>query len=641
MTAQSQIEELLGPKKIDLVYVFEDWERRLAPAWKEREVRTFSRIDRIEADNSRHSTLLVVGPEELIGPFRALEIRQRFDIALGLMLGKGPEEVARRYLQPERKRPDGERDILIDRTQRGEAVKDGHRWILPEGTLEREEDTVELVTGECRLLAITSHGRSNATYLPQVVLCGRNDRSGPEPMEHRLAACAHGEQACFFQGRGQVRLEDVSARILFLNSCMSVSGRTGVFSPRFSLDSAAAANAGISHFIGSPTIHHGESCQALLFSQLLNQGIRIGQAIELAEDAVVLRKLDLHSFLIYGDPATRFESNGSEGLALVDPDAGRFSNDEGAALALLPRTPLGRETVVVERSSTPVYLVPSRIGHFLFSDGALPVGDYRWRFVDLDQLRIRVGKELVRPLRRLKTLQMLGVHPKKLSGNISDFENRVIRVRKGFRDLASNRLSASKLDQLFKQIERKKRRMDEAILSDVLERSYRSSFHISEIYRIECFAVDSEDSTEGLGECGHCGEPTRRILWQHRLDPDFSRITTQCYRCGYLSDQPGRARIEAEFRPVRERFSLGEAIEATLELEQEPPQESLVACTLIDIKRFGVEPACERAMMSSRRHRFSITAHKQLPPHHFWLKAYLIANHHIHAWGANVWLSPD
>ncbi len=617
------------------VVVYEPWFEALAPLLGNRPVITAQSLEELQEKQVGSVTLMIVGPSVLTDPFQALALRQRLDMPIGLIPAETIEEAQQLILRTTHRNVSmPNEDILIDRTTQGVARTSKQRRVFPEGSIDNENLTVSLMTHPVRLLAITTHGRNDVVYLPHALLCGRNGTSEQFGDNDKLPACVSSGK-CFHKEQRLISPADLQASILFLNSCTAMSGFSGIFSPDFSLDAAILKSKRVSHFIGSPVVHHGEPAQAELLSILLDHGVSVGQAVEIIDNALFLQSIDTQSLLIYGDPSTQFPSSAAEAVFTAEYAPEICELPSNCSLLFLPILPIPGEVLTVE-APVALRVYPIRTGFLLFNDQGLPPGIYRWKKVRLKDIVQRIDEQLISPIRDFKHLRNMGIHPHKLPGRITDLENRFTQVRKGFFTL-TNEKSLGSLERVLAQVGRIVRDADLVTMDALLDVSSRSAFHMSEIYRVDCGMKTMSPLQE---QCSICGHPIREIVWESHLEPHFARRTRQCYRCGYISDIPANQHFQVELCVHPEVAIIGESTCVEVRFSEPPPPQSLLACVLLDTQRFGSPPAVERGIAEGHGclYRFCLHIPGQLPAHHFWLCFYLVWQGKVFFWGTNIWL---
>ena len=636
MYRQHQIHILVPPGE-HWVVLYKPWFEVLAPLLENRPITAVQCLEEIREKRAGSVTLMIIGPSSLTNPFQALALRQRLDMPLGLLPATTVEEAQQSIIHAAcQNTPLPNEDILIDRTTQGDARLSTQRRIFPEGSIVHDSQMFSLLTHPVRLLAITGHGRNDVVHLPHALLCGRNGTSEQFGENDKLAVCAFSGK-CFHKEQRRISPLDLQASILFLNSCSAITGSSGIFSPDFSLDAAILKNKRISHFIGSPVIHHGESAQAELLSILLDHGVSIGQAVEIIDNASLLQSIDTQSLLIYGDPSAQFPSSASDPIFIAERSSETCELVANCSLLFVPILPIPEEILTVE-APVPLRVIPIHNGYFLFNSQGLPPGLYRWKRVCLDDIVRKIDEQLLSPVRDFKQVKNMGIHPHKLPGRITDLENRFARVRKSFFALTSEK-SLSSLDRTLAQVGRVVHDADLVTMEALVEVTSRSAFHMSEVYRAEC---RMKTSSLVLEPCKTCGSPVREVVWESPLEPHFARRTRQCYRCGYISDIPANQQIQAELRLSPEIVMIGESTRVEVRFSEPPPPQSLLSCVLSDTQRFGSPPIVQRGITegNSCLYRFHLHLSHQLPAHQFWLCFYMVWQGKVFFWETNLWLKP-
>lgn len=636
MSSEAGILELYAPTSpaLDVVLVYAPWFRELAGEFLDRRPLPWNTLAdvRDEAASTARSVYLI-GPGEYLDPFCLMRLRQRLPGALGVQVARDPAE-ARETLsrRAHNARRTGLKDVLIDRTQQGPAHHAGHLEMYHEDTFKEASDTIGVLQRPLRLLAITAHGRDDIVYLPQVVLCGKNALVQPS-RGTRLPACTQTGD-CLYRGRPVFSPAQLQVGVAFLNTCRSFVGEQGLFQAGYAMDWAFRLNAHLSHYVASPAIHHGEGSQAHLLSRLLDTGMPIGQAVNIVDDLMSFWNREGRCFLIDGDPCTRWPVR-DRPLPIAQPGPDQVTVHDRTFIALLPGECLpGHHLEVIGLPH--VQALPSRNGYYLLSREGLEPGTYQTRTHDLGAITSAVQTTLVSTLRQLRHLGILGIHAQKLAGQTNDLENRLKHLRKWlaifhsthrFQDITAK---LAKNDQIVQGI-------DATVMAETLDVSARSAFHISEIYRAEC----ELKSVVSVGRpCPHCHDPTAEALWQHSLFSDFQRTARQCFRCGYVSDEPADAPLGGTLTTPT-AAEVGTAFRATLQLDRGVPAGTRVACCVLDTQRYCGQAVQQIVVASEEQTTFEFTMQvpADLPTHHFWVRAYAVRCAQVHFWGANLWIT--
>lgn len=623
----------------DWVIIYQPWLHQLEPLFPDRPVLGAGSPGELLETLDDAATLLLIGPAAFSNPYDAIAIRQELDVPVGLIPAA---DVAEAVMRVERCLSRNgplcqSKDVLLDNTQPGKEAESAWWRSFPEGSVTDREKAHALLSEAVPLLAITAHGRGDNVYLPAyLLLCGRH--GGPplaSTCEQRLPACAH-TGSCFIQKSQLVNVSQLQPQILFLNSCASISGQTGLFAASYSLDTAILQETTIPHFIGSPLVRYGEYGQAILLSILLHEGLSIGQAVHLVDDTVWFRGLDKQTLLLYGDPSTRFAEPTRGTLLYTESTAAQCEVQSAYAAMFVPHSSTRNRLLMVE-GPAPVRALPTRLGYFVFGDAGLVPGTYTWKTVEIDDVKADIEHRLTRPIRRLRQLGILNIHPHKLSGRIADLENRSVQFRHSVKDLLISN-AFSEVERKLSQADRAVDQVDHVIMDDLTQRSSRG-FHIAEEYQPECRLSSLIETAQ---ECPHCGSPTRSAIWEHHIEHGFARRTTECYRCGYLADQPADSDIQAVLVPDSPIWESDKPLSFELRFTQPPVGHHPLSCLILDTQRFGVDGIIQRTTTDEKTalYRFSLDAPTGLPPHHFWVRAYLVNHGEIHCWSSNVWITP-
>jgi hypothetical protein len=623
---------LNASQKQHYIIVYESWLKDIKDFFPERSLLPALDIHTLDYPADAAS-LLFIGPPGFSEPSQVIALRQRLDLPIGMLTGSQPDTIVQRLCQLPPVAPG--QDILIDRITPGTVREEEGCTLYPEGSLQDERATLAVLAEEVRLLAVTTHGRGDAIYLPHVMLCGRQ---GEHVLtgEYRLPACVY-DGDCFYRGRSRFLAHQVRTRVLFLNSCASLSGQNGLFAEKFALDAAVTSGTEVSHLIGSPLVRYGEPAQARFLSLLLNQGLAIGQAITLLDDAITYRSLDIATLLLYGDPAAIFSPTSAGNVLYVDPMSQSCEVPSGTALLVFTCQPAkGNFLVLAGPAALTTY--PTRAGFFAFANAQhIPPGTYRWRYVDVADFSKRIQQQALEPLQRFKQLRLFDIHPHKMSGRLLDLENRSLQLRDGLRALIVEN-TLQKLDKPLQQVARTVKQIDEAVLDALIAKASHSMYHLVEVYRQECQLVVEQSE---LLSCPYCQQIVNCLLWQHPVDVTFKRRVVLCPRCGYVADQPAESSASATFCLATPALKKGRTSTITLEF-QGVMAPSVLACVLVDTYRFDTPPVFIRQDIDENQLscQFSLGIPASLPSHNFWLATYMVSNGMVSTWGTNIWIRP-
>ncbi len=619
------------------IVVFKPWLSYFEPLIHDRPLIGVDDLTELEQYHGLHvveaHSFYLVGPPSFADPYQALYLRQLSDVAVGLLPAEDVEKAIKRWKRNQTVAKRSE-DVMISRIDHGGQMKAQGLSIYLEGSLQNAEQTRGILSTPLRVLAVTGHGRGDVVYLPHLVLCGKKtDADGGVYSDYRLPSCFY-DGDCFYRGCPQFSVDQLDVQILFLNNCATVSGEEGLFHHDFTLDRRILENEQIHFFIGSPTIRHGEHGQSLLLSSLTNGGYTLGEIVTLIDDVMVLKGIDMPSLLLYGDPGIRLQERSPEAIQVTTAEG--WFHLEKPASAILISSAADSETIYQVKGPIDVHVLPTRQGYFVVGNGPLPIGGYQIKRVALNEIIADAREQLLNAVNRIKHVKILNIHPDKLAGQLKDLEQYTARLRTELRHAIeySSVESFNRTLQLGKRVITK---IDELILKNLIDRSARSTFHLIDNYRHEC-TYSLAPQQEHV--CDYCGRSIRTLLWKHRLLEDFGRISLHCTGCGYLSDHPADSLLRAKLVSETDNPMLGTRICVRMELEDKAPLNSLLAVMILDTSRYGVPKVADSCVVEQEAttFHFHLTIPKELPPHHFPVKAVLVHQGKIHTWGSNLWI---
>jgi len=178
-------------------------------------------------------------------------------------------------------------------------------------TLTRENASVAALKGEAAgICSLTAHGRSDLAFVGQDRLCGLADGVTPDDLcgEDRVPACMGAPYECFRPEGERLRMSELPARHVFINSCGSLGVADSEFGGRFNL-SYSALEGHAESFTGTLRWKDGDSLESFLFAYALVDGYSLGEAVALLNASLQCAHFerDRDVFVLLGDPAARLQ----------------------------------------------------------------------------------------------------------------------------------------------------------------------------------------------------------------------------------------------------------------------------------------------------------------------------------------------
>ncbi len=434
----------------------------------------------------------------------------------------------------------------------GEAIASTSLTVCPDGV----PAPVARLREPLRALSVCAHGNEDYVIAgPQQKFCGKR---GPALEPAREPAIAHlgvtatapacvADGTCAFAGDELLRPQDVRARAVLLNTCLSAKGSVSLFGGlnEFSvgqafLDGWAAA------LFASPLLKESTLGENLLFHALVDSGATMGECARAVNDHMRQTGIDSPSVVLWGDPELRLAApRASQDWPRVDGwNDGRDVHlrvPAGAAPAGFVELDAGREHKLVPE------IVSGDVGESLFwFRGRLPVGE-GVLLLPLDPgRRVRsdvsivlreaqhsaTTRYLADSIRSVDRLRFLGVyadgHKGALRGAAQSLPTLVRLEAKARLDLG---LFAS-FDKRRQSILADLRESDSLVLNRLLKTTRRSEFHFVEGYRDTVQTV----ARIAPGPCPYCGEVVLRYECRTLHDPDMLRFLDSCPVCGANQD---------------------------------------------------------------------------------------------------------
>jgi len=237
------------------------------------------------------------------------------------------------------------RDVSVD--ARSDVVVDAHGG----------EVAFEELVDPLGILTIDGHGRECALILPSVNVCARPPRDDRPPKEQHSVACQVGD-ICFrarWRAADQHSTQTINARIVFINSCLSLKIEDSPFTHSSSLALSfyrRAAAVVATRWVGTDALVASRT-----FEQTLTSGRSIGEAVRMANTRIDTSYVEIGRFGLLGDPAwiprPRLHLNDEEvGADLVHntntDSITRSSVEEADARVVMSRDGLLRELLDTE-----------------------------------------------------------------------------------------------------------------------------------------------------------------------------------------------------------------------------------------------------------------------------------------------------
>ena len=637
---------------LDYVAVYDPWltsfykEVRNLISFKDREfISYFDPIDLFKL-SVEMSSLYIIGPVSVVRPSLLNDYKLIRNIPIGYLSVDSfstAVDTIKRHEKTEKF--DRSKDLIVDRQEKGQAWKNGGRMGFQEGAIESLDASRELLDREWRMIGITAHGRADVVYFPNTLLCGKSLSRAAKKRSFRSPACAK-TGLCFYPNKERIRPSQLNARILFFNSCTSLTNGQGIFSEAFSLDVETAGSSKVTHLIGSPIVRDGISEQVHLLSLLLDEAVNIGHAALLSEELLVSSGRERPHLLISGDPTTTFARKPAGKIGQIETDGKSYQVDRSyyGLVTEGPRTRSSSGGVLLdEASGRTMPLYSTRIGGFALPRGQLKNGSYRSEVFSKSEIAEVMAKTLVTPFANYRYIKNLGVHPSKYEGRMKDLESEMHSAGDYFRDERSFRMA--KFWNAIDRIGEKKATLDSSIHDDLVQRTTRSPVFLSEAYRHVCKRVVTEIE---LGACKACGGAVTKTKWEHLLHSEFSRSIFECSNCGSNADVPSALVDPDGIHPGVIAICNQETMkgaQTSVQIDVSPfldVTQGLVSVQLMDTTRFGTEPAISKAVLPEKECntvQIPLRIPEVIPSHHFWVRAYTVKDGNVCAFTSNLWVA--
>ena len=634
----------------DYVAVYEPWFEvftrnvEKCGCLKEREFISFT--DPFELFNSTQiiSTLYIIGPEQIVRPAVLNDFKLLKNLPIGYLSAKTVSAAVDTVKRHDAiSKYDRVEDLIVDRQERGSTWKNGNRLGYPEGAIENVDTSRKLLNRDWRMIGITAHGRADVVYFPNILLCGKTLNGEWKTQTSREPACAS-TGTCFYPDKERLRPSQLNARIVFLNSCTSLTNGQGVFSENYSLDVEASNSCVATHLIGSPIARDGTSEQVHLVSLLLDEAISVGHAVALSEEILLLTGRERPHLLNVGDPATKFAKQPSGQIGQIESLIDAYELDIPYLGLIFTDPGLSEKsgTVLVDvKTGRSMALHTTRIGGFVLPRGAISPGLYQAKPLNIFQIVTKIEKALAKPIENYRHIKKVGIHPEKYEGRMKDLESELHRAEDYLKYA-----QASGIGKLWKTIERldtKMKTLDTSIHEDLIQRTVRSPITLSETYRQGC-----ERLTTKLVEkpCQVCGGTVTKTEWEHFLHKQFSRVNFDCSACGASADVPGALVRDSDVYPgslLVDTNNVQKGAEAHVQISISPTlglSQGLVSVQLMDTNRFVTESAISKASWPNNRQTLTMALRipNAIPSHHFWVRAYVVKNGTICSFTSNIWI---
>jgi hypothetical protein len=587
------------------------------------------------------TSVLVILPNSLLNLYKLMKLRQQENVVVGILpmekVGQVKEKLTR-Y----KKLDLYEENLIIDRINKGGSYKDGRVKVFSEGSIDDFQQTLSLLRDTYSSICLTSHGRGDVIYLPHAILCGKKEsavNTVPDG-EFNLPHC-HFTGECFYKGREIIKVQQLQYNFLFLNSCSSLNGREGLFNESYAIDQSLLSGKDSLAVIGSPMNRYGNHEQSLMFTYLLNEGLKLSSILNLIEDTVETVELEFKTLLIYGDPQLRTPRS-LENIEIINIDKetrGLLSTKDHNKIHLITSDFSEDETIYIDGKD--VSVLRTRIGFFVIPiKGEYSNESYKWERVNRSEL-FKSIIEINQGVSLFKNLRLYGMKINESPGKLKELESRSTGLEREYlKFLKSNEGSYyKKITKNIKRINSELNIKRDLIVKGLIDSSHKSNLHFYENYRYECLL---EDFIVSDGKCPYCDNEIMISKWKHPLKERFSRTLKQCYRCGYLSDTPKTEKSSFAKIVTQSPLKVGESSKVTVSFEEEINGDVILAVVLMDIAKFGIEePIYDTKFLSFTNQKdfhFNLDIPKDLPLHHYWLRVYMLQSGNISSFYTNIWL---
>ncbi|GEM_PF-4662379 len=168
----------------------------------------------------------------------------------------------------------------------------------------KKSSIVNIKNKNINKLSFTAHGRSDVIYFADDSICGKSDFSivnhecnSNEPM------CMKSPYKCFRADGEKIKISNISAKHVFLNSCDSLSLFDSEYGKYFNV-SYSCFEGNTESFVGTTRWKHGEVVESIIYNCCLDLGYSLG------ETTVLLNKMlrypniesDENIYVLLGDP---------------------------------------------------------------------------------------------------------------------------------------------------------------------------------------------------------------------------------------------------------------------------------------------------------------------------------------------------
>lgn len=407
-----------------------------------------------------------------------------------------------------------------------------------------------------RALSVCAHGNEDYVIAgPQQRFCGERQRLPGQARELSTThlgvtgtapACV-ADGTCAFDGDELLRPQDVEARAVLLNTCLSAKGSVSSFGGvnDFSvgqafLDGWAAA------LLASPLLKESTLGENLLFHALVDSGATMGECARAVNDHMRHTGIDAPSVVLWGDPELRLtaaqasrdwprlEARTDEmGVRLRVPAGARL-----AGFAELDAAPAGK---LVPES------VSGDVGRSLFwFRGRLPVGegllllplDPAYRVKSDVSILLRAAEHvattryLADSIRSVDRLRFLGIYADGHKGGLRGAAQSLPTLVKLEADARLDLGLFPRFGKRRQPVLDELRTSDTLVLTRLLKMTRRSEFHFVEGYR----GLIENEARIAHDPCPYCGEVVLRYECWLLHDPDMRRYFDSCPVCGANQD---------------------------------------------------------------------------------------------------------
>ncbi|MEZ9290551.1 hypothetical protein AB4251_07165 [Vibrio lentus] len=260
----------------------------------DRKISHYKSIKELESIDLIFDTLYIIAEEGQCTAYDILQLSRKLDKSIGYKF----IENCSKFIISEPSYYSDEGNLVIDRLSNRKVTSENFKYVSEEKKLS-EMETLELFKRNYNLIAITSHGRVDATYLPNVVLCSKSPCF--DSNEELTLSCENSSQ-CYYAPRTVLNSSSINSEVLFLNTCNSINSHGTGFNKAIDFSRNTECRA----FIGSPVVHNSTEYQTLIFVNSFINGSPIYKALDDTESS--LRSSEQRSMLIVGDPLTRISN---------------------------------------------------------------------------------------------------------------------------------------------------------------------------------------------------------------------------------------------------------------------------------------------------------------------------------------------